>query len=47
MEETTTIAVKKSTWTILNAHRQCGESMDDVILRFIGKKKEVANEATK
>jgi predicted CopG family antitoxin len=36
-EDMTTIAIKKSTWNMLNAHKKCGESMDDVIIRLFGK----------
>lgn len=43
-EETTTIAIKKSTWNILNAHKQCGESMDDVIIKLFGKKMVIKGE---
>lgn len=36
-ENVTSIAIKKTTWAMLNAHRQCGESFDEVIVRLFGK----------
>lgn len=33
ISESTTIAIKKTTWDILNAQKRCGESFDDVIRR--------------